>query len=231
MPLAAIFTRRQPSIGGIIFDATLEETDELKTDVSRYSIESGIEGNDHAVTRNQTFSLTVGISDNIAKSLTADASQGAVLNNLNRMGLSSGAMQTIIGGATATGIGAAVSGLSGSVSALAGVGASIANASYAAGQAATRSATVLESIRSLQRSKSIFTLSTSKGTYDNCLITRTRRQTTPENTQGLELVVEIEQMRIMSTQRTIVGIKPQNDTAETQAYPMQDYGRISATPL
>ena len=85
MSIAAIFTKQRPNIGGIYFDALLEESDELQTDVTRYPIESGVEGNDHAVNRNQRFTMLVGISDNPARALAAQATQGNVFDNLTNL--------------------------------------------------------------------------------------------------------------------------------------------------
>lgn len=234
MPIVSIFSKQRPNIGGIYFDALLEESDELQTDVTRYPIESGVEGNDHAVNRNQRFTLLVGISDNPARALAALASQGSVFENLSNIGLPEGALQTIIGGASGIAVGRTLSGLSGTAAALAGLGASVANASFAAGQASTRSASVLEQVRALQRSKEIIILSTSKGTYPDCIITRTSRVTNPQNENGLELAIELEQLRIMDSQTTsrgAYGVPAVNDTASTQAFPYRQYGRIQAVPL
>lgn len=231
MPLTAIFTKQRPNIGGIVFDAILEESDELQTDVTRYPVEDGSESNDHAVSRNQVFTLLVAVSDNPARALAAQASQTDVLENLSSVGLSSGALQTIIGGAAGIGVGALASRLPGNVAALAGLGASIANASFAAGQAMTRSGTVLEEVRKLQKSNEIFTLATSKGVHANCIITNTRRVTNPRNENGLELAIDIEQLRIMNTERYLTGIPVQDDTAAAQATPYRSLGRVTARPL
>jgi len=231
MPLVSIFSKQRPNIGGIYFDALLEESDELQTDVTRYPIESGVEGNDHAVNRNQRFTMLVGISDNPARALAAQASQGNVFDNLTNLGLPEGALQTIIGGAAGIGVGAVVSRLPGNIAALAGLGASIANASFAAGQASTRSGNVLEEMRRLQRAKTIFTLATSKGIHANCIITRTSRVTNTQNENGLELAVDIEQLRIMNSQTVQLGIPAPNDTVTAQASPYNGFGRVQAVPL
>jgi hypothetical protein len=231
MPITAIFSKQRPNIGGLYFDALLEESDELQTDVTRYPIESGVEGNDHAVNRNQRFTMLVAVSDNPARALAAQASQSSVFDSLTNIGLPEGALQTIIGGAASVGVGAIARRLPGNIAALAGLGASIANAGYAAGQATTRSSSVLEEIRRIQRTKEIIVLSTSKGTYNNCIITNTRRTTTTQNENGLELAVELEQLRIMNSQTVQIGLPAINDTASVQATPYGDYGLIQATPL
>lgn len=230
MSLTAIFTKNRPSIQGLVFDAVLEESDELQTDVTRYPIESGVRGNDHAVTRNQTFRLLVGVSDNPVRALAAQASQQSVFDNLSDLGLPNSALQTIIGGAAGVAVGTVAGSLPGSIAALAGIGASIANASYAAGQASTRSSTVLDTVRNLQRNKTLFVLSTSKGTFNNCIITNTRRETNPQNSQGLELSIEIEQLRIMNSQIRRRGLPAANDPASTQATPQVERGRVTVVP-
>lgn len=230
MSLTGIFTKNQLSIGGIVFDATLEESDELLTEVTRYPIENGTEGNDYAVTRNHRFSLIVGVTDNPILSLSAQASQSDVLENINNIGLPSGAIASIMSGAAGIGLGAATRLLGSQGAALAGIGASIANASYAAGQAMTRSANTLETLRDLQRRAVIFTLTNSRGVYDNCIITNTRQNTTPRNEQGVEITVDIEQLRIMNTERVnrASGLPVQNnDTATTMAQPERSRGTVT----
>jgi len=233
MAITGIFTNRRPTIGGFTFDATLEEADELQTEVTQFPIENGTIGNDHAATRNQRFTLRVGVSDNRFKALAAQASTGNVLANLQDLGLPDENLRALIDSATgaAAGIaaGAVARTLGGRASAIAGIGASIGNAAFAAGQAATRSADALETIRQTQRSAALFTLTTSKGTYENCIITNTRRETNPRNEQGLELVIEIEQLRIMESrlaQRATLPVQG-DDTASTQAQPLQPRGRVS----
>ena len=233
MAITGIFTSKRPNLGGYVFDATLEESDELQTDVTQFPIENGSIGNDHAVTRNQRFTMRVGVSDNQFRSLAAEASTGNVFENLQGLGLPDGVLSSLIGSAasvtTGAAVGAAASALGGTGAALAGIGTSIGNAAFAAGQAATRSASALETIRQFQRSATIFTLTNSKGNYPNCIITNTRRETNPLNEQGLELVVEIEQLRIMESRRVQgAGIPAQGgDTAETQAQPIQNKGRVA----
>ena len=89
---------------------------------------------------------------------------------------------------------------------------------------------MLEEIRAIQRGSTLFTLTTSKGTYPNCIITNTRRETTPRNEGGLVLAIEIEQLRIMNSQRIErgAGLPAQGgDTASTQAQQDQPRGRVT----
>lgn len=245
MPITGIFTRRQPNINGFVFDAVLEESDELRTDVTQFPIEDGTIGNDHAVTQNQMFTMVVALSDNPVRALAAQASQAAVFQSLSDSGLAGGyvsALQSAAISAVSAGssiiAGAAINTLDSSAAALAGLGASIANASYAAGQASTRSQSALQAIRQVQRNKTIFTLTTSRGTYPNCIITNTRQRTDVKNEQGLELIVELQQLRIMTTRRTsnlydaIDAVPVQgDDTASAQAQLPTNRGLVEVTPL
>lgn len=230
MAITGIFTKQRPNIGGFVFDAVLEESDELQSEATRYSVEDGSTGNDHVNVRNMRISMTVAISDNYFKALAAQASAQNVLTNLSDSVLSSAIS---IGASAASGVIAGA--LGGAGSAIAGLGASIANASYAAGQAQTRSGTALDNIRALQRSRQYFTLITSKASYKNCVILRTARTTDPSNEGGLILLVEMEAMRIMDSTitQTAIGVLPsrEDDPAGSQAYPYIDTGRVVAQPL
>lgn len=233
MAITGIFTKTRPNIGGLIFDAVLEESDELQTEITRFPVEFGSYGNDHAVTMNQTFRMLVGISDNPFRALASQAAQTAVFDNISDIGVSGTSLSTILSNGAGIAVGSALGAVSGQVAAIAGLGASIANAAFASGQASTRSASVLEAIRAIQRDKTIFTLVTSKGTYENCMIRRTSRVTDISNENGLELAVELEQLRIYSTRTTqtaFAGYPSVEDTATTQATPIVDYGRSIASP-
>lgn len=232
MPLTAIFTAQRPTIGGYIFDATLEESDELTTEVTQYPVENGDIANDHANNRNLRIVMTVALSDNPFKALAAQASQSSVADNLASLGIPANAIGAITGIGTSIGIGSAVGRLGGSGAAFAGLAAAVGNAAFAAGQAATRSSDALQTIRQLQRNRNVITIATSKATYDNVLITRTSRTTNTRNERGLVLQVEMEQLRIFRSNITeTAGVLPPNDTAGAQAQPYVDYGEITARPL
>ena len=71
MSVVGIFSKSRPDIGGLYFDALLEESSELITDVTEYPIETGAIGNDHAVDRPLRLIMTVALSDNLFKSAMA----------------------------------------------------------------------------------------------------------------------------------------------------------------
>lgn len=232
MPLTAIFTSQRPTIGGYLFDATLEESDELVTEVTQYPVENGDIANDHANNRNLRITMQVALSDNPFKALAAQASQSSVADNLASLGIPPNAVGALTGFGSSVGIGAATGLLGGAGAAFAGLAASIGNAAFAAGQAQTRSADALQTIRQLQRNRNVITIATSKATYDNVLITRTQRTTNIGNEKGLVLTVEMEQLRIFRSYTTLQsGVLPPGDSSSAQAQPYIDRGEISVQPL
>lgn len=221
MAITGIFTRSRPSIGGIFFDATLEESDELQTDVTRYPVETGFEGNDHAVNRNAKITMLVALSDNPVRSATALATQGDALERLNNLNLPAGILRAGVG----IGVGRAISALPPGVAAAVGLGASV--ATNAVGQGSSRSSDILEVIRDLQSRREPFTVITQKAKYANVLITNTRRTTNPRNEGGLELMVEMEQINILYSSLRDRGMVDPSDPSAAMAAPQRDRGRVS----
>lgn len=225
MAITGIFTRSRPSIGGIFFDATLEESDELQTDVTRYPVETGPEGNDHAVNRNLRITMLVALSDNPIRSATAQATEGDALERFNNLNIPAGIMRAGVG----IGIGQIARALPPGIAAVAGIGAAALSSSV--GQALSRSSSVLELVRDIQRRRERFDVITSKATYSNCIITNTRRTTNPRNEGGLELAVDMEQLMIMGSSLRPEGIVAPDDPAAAMASPMRDRGRVTGVPL
>ena len=220
MSIIGIFSQKRPSIGvgdaKVFFDATLYESSELVTDVTRFPVETGSFGNDHAVLQPLRLTMVVGISDNIFRALRA--------NENNPL---SGGLTGLLAGA---GVGVITSKLSSVLSAASGVLASVTNAAYAAGQASTRSQTVLDTVRNLQRTKAILDVVTTKTQYSNMIIVSTRQETVKENEQGLELVIEFSQLSLISStvSKTITNPSnlPARDTARFQAQPYANRGEV-----
>lgn len=232
MPLTAIFTQRRPSIGSFTFDAMLEESDDLVSHVTQYPVENGDVANDFVNTRNTRISMLVGVSNNRFRALAADASSTTLNSALADLGIDVQTARRIVSTGSSVAAGVISNALSGTGAALAGIGASIANASYVAGQSKTRSQSAVEAIRELQESGQPFNLITSKRNYKNVVITRTQFTTNPENEEGLELLVEMEALRIFqSTFRNEAVTLPPNDSAAVQASLREEYGSISAEPL
>lgn len=210
MSIVGIFTRAQPSIEGYGFDAVLSESSELVTEVTKFPIETGAIGNDHAVINPLKITMTVGVSDNFFQQAKTIAGGAAALAS--------------IGAGTVTG---KIIGASGDLASKIGLVASIANAAFAAGSSFTRSQTVLEAIREFQRTKAIVNVIGSKRQYQNCIITRTAENITKENEQGLELVVDLQQLLIVNSEIKKNEIPAQNDTAELQAQEITNIGQVT----
>jgi hypothetical protein len=217
MSIVGVFTRAEPSIGGLYFDASIEETTELVSEVSEFPIENGALGSDNVAQRPLVITMLVGVSDNPFRALSASANA-----------IPGGALAGSLGG---TAIGGVIGQLGGSAAAVAGLAGSVVNAAYAAGQAETRSLSVLEEMRAIQRAGLFVDVVTAKGkTYTRCLIRNTRQATNKENEQGLELVVELVQPLIVGTDPYEKGTKKEElapeDPVETQGQPVSRLGEI-----
>lgn len=202
MSIVNLFVSSLPSIGNIYFDAVLTESSELRTEISDYPLEDASTAADNAVTRPMTLTMTVAVSDNPVKSAIAQANEFSGV-------LSAGVSLTA---------GMVTSVLSAGAVALAGLGMTIGTAALSSGSE-KRSSSVLNAIRELQRSKEPFTVISSKGEYANMLIVNTRQETSKENENGLELVVEMRQLILIDRQgdaATQNANLPVNDSATTQ---------------
>lgn len=211
MAITGIFTKGRPQIGAFYFDAWLEESSELQTRVSEYPLEDTSTAHDNAVTQPLKLTMTVAVSDNWFKSL---------------MGQQSGDTSTLAEIGAGVTVGAAASLLSGGAAALAGIAASIGTSLYSAGN--SRSQTLLDEIRELQRAHTLLDVVSSKGgEYKNCIITSTRQQTNRENEGGLELVVELMQLNILDTTNSKTNANlPAKDTSATQGQMTQSFGEV-----
>lgn len=215
MSIVGIFTQKRPAFDvggdGIVFDATIRESSELTTDVTEFPVETGAIGHDHAVQRPLRITMRVGISDNPARALKAQATNS--LAGAAGLGISQG-------------VGSAVGQLTGDTAVAAGLGASVANAAFASGQASTRSQSALEAIREIQKRHRIIDVVGAKTQYKNCIISSTRQETNKENEQGLELVVELTQLLLIDTSPQGSEVPAPNDAAATQAQELRDFGNL-----
>ncbi|CNB61057.1 TPA: hypothetical protein ACPY8E_003754 [Yersinia enterocolitica] len=71
MAITGLFTRNRPKIGNLYFDALLEESSELRTDVSEFPLEDANTAHDNAVTRALALTMIIGVSDNWFRELLA----------------------------------------------------------------------------------------------------------------------------------------------------------------
>ncbi|MCC8375506.1 hypothetical protein CKY10_01340 [Photorhabdus sp. HUG-39] len=211
MSIVGIFNKTRPQIRGIFFDAILEESSELRTDISEYPLENAMTANDNAVTRPLTVTMTVAVSDNPIKALIAETGQYSGILG--------------VGAGVATGLAASV--LPGGVAALAGVAASIGFSVAPLGE--KRSQTILEEIRWSQRNNEILTVTGTSAVYDNMIITNTRTTKNKDNQGGLELVVEMRQLKILKREHdadTINANLPTGDSASTQGQATINHGKV-----
>ncbi|WP_315711026.1 phage baseplate protein [Brenneria uluponensis] len=210
MSIVGVFNKSRPEIGGIFFDAILEESSELRTDVSEYPLETGEKASDNAVTRPMTIVMTVAISDNPVKAL---------------MGQFSG----IAGIGTGVAVGAAGSLLGGGAAALAGLAASAGLSFVASGT--KRSESALLDLRKLQVEKNILTVVGINSSYDNMIITNTRVQKNKQNEGGQEIVVEMRSLLIKNRNNdaatTINSRLPTGDSAATQGQANVHLGEVT----
>ncbi|HAT1590643.1 phage baseplate protein [Klebsiella oxytoca] len=217
MPITGLFTRNRPKIGNLYFDALLKEGSELRTDVSEYPLETAETSQDNAVTRALTLTLEVGVSDNWYRSMIAQEESGT-------------AELVSLGGSLTTGVAASL--LSGRAAALAGVAASIGISLYEGGSGdgaqTSRSQSLLDQLRQLQRSHIPFDVVASRGaSYKNCLITNTRTETDKSTEGGLIIVVELLQLTITydDAQKTNDNL-PYKDSAATQGQVERSLGEV-----
>ncbi|QJT80441.1 phage baseplate protein [Kosakonia sp. MUSA4] len=212
MSIVGVFTKSRPEIGGIFFDAILEETSELRTDVSEYPLENGQTANDNAVTRPMTVTMTVAISDNPVKALMDQAGDLSGLAGIGA-GVATGAVSSLLGGGAA---------------ALAGIAASAGLAFAVSGR--QRSEEALVNLRRLQRYNSILTIVGVSSSYDDMIITNTRVQKSKENEGGQEIVVELRALLIKNrndSPATINSRLPAGDTAATQGQANVHLGEVT----
>lgn len=219
MSLVGIFSKTRPDIGGLYFDALLEESSELITDVTEYPIETGAIGNDHAVNRPLRITMTVGLSDNPIKSLMARAS---IPEDMARL-------RSLPGAAIGAAVGAAIGMLGGAAAAAVGIAGSV--MTELAGSGERRSTQILKAIRAIQQSHELIDVVGAKEIYTDVLITNTRVQVTKENEGGLEMVVEMQKLYIvnnLANQAIVNANLPAGDTAATQAQTENDLGEQAA---
>ncbi|OCA53953.1 phage baseplate protein [Photorhabdus namnaonensis] len=216
MSIVGIFTKSRPEIGGIFFDAVLEESSEMRTDVSEYPLENAMTANDNAVTRPLYVTMTVALSDNPIKALIAETGQYSGI-----LGMGAG---------VATGLAASV--LPGGIAALAGLGASV-GFGIAGEYGTKRSMNILDKIRELQSSHTVMTvIGTKSASYANMIITNTRQVTNTENQDGLELVVEMRQLLIINKDgknkdaSLINANLPAGDSVSTQGQATVNHGEV-----
>ncbi|MEY8709488.1 phage baseplate protein [Mangrovibacter phragmitis] len=213
MAITGLFTRNRPQIGNLYFDALIKESTELRTDVSDFPLETAETAQDNAVTRALDITMEIGVSDNWYRGLIAQQEELAQ------------PLVDIGGGLTA---GMAASLMSGRTAALSGIAASVGLGVYQNSQGTTRSQSLLEQLRIIQRNHETFDLVASKGaSYKNCLITNTRTEIDKETEGGLIIIVEMKQLTIIhdTVEETNANL-PWGDSVTTQGQAEFAWGEV-----
>ena len=208
MSIVGLFTKNTPQIHGIYFDALLEESSELRTDVSEYPLEDASTANDNAVTRPLTLIMTVGVSDNWYRSLIAETGDLSSLAGISGS-IATGALSQL---------------LSGGAAAIAGLAASITTETMSD---TSRSSDKLELLRDLQRNHTVMTVTGSKTSYTNMIITNTRTKKEKATEGGAIIVVEMRKLNIIDDASS--ATTSSNDTASTQATTTVNLGTVTAS--
>lgn len=218
MAVTGLFTRNRPRIGNLYFDALLKESTELRTDVSDFPLETADTAQDNAVTGSLHITMEIGVSDNWYRGVIAQQEELAQ------------PLVDIGGGLTA---GMAASLMSGRTAALSGIAASVGLAVYQGSQGTTRSQSLLDQLRTIQRNHETFDLIASKGaSYKNCLIVNTRTEVDKETEGGLIIIVDMQQLMIIhdSVEQTNANL-PYGDTSATQGQREVSGGEIVVTEI
>ncbi|BAN16839.1 tail fiber protein [Edwardsiella phage PEi21] len=83
MSIVTLFTKTAPTLGGLTFDAVLEDTLEISVDLAEYPIETGAKITDHRIINPMRWYLTGAMSDNPVRPTITDF-MGGVLSNVTR---------------------------------------------------------------------------------------------------------------------------------------------------
>lgn len=207
MSIVGLFTKNTPQIHGIYFDALLDESSELRTDVSEYPLEDASTANDNAVTRPLTLIMTVGVSDNWYRGLIAATGDLSSLAGISGS-LATGVLSQLLSGAAAVD----------------GVAASITTETMSD---TSRSSDKLELLRNLQRKHTVMTVTGSKTSYTNMIITNTRTKKEKSTEGGAIIVVEMRKLNIVAD--ASAATTSSSDTASTQATSTVNLGTVTAS--
>lgn len=160
MSLAAIFLNNVPTLGGngfapLIFDAILSEMQYVSARMSQYPLESGAIASDHSIQLPNLLTVTVGVSDNPFKVLTASSSSAATTAGSALIGAAAGA---VVSKLSPTAL--AILGL--------GMGATLSSSS------STRSTTVKNALHYLKATGALLNFVGTKETYKNVVVVGVR---------------------------------------------------------
>ncbi|TDV61246.1 phage baseplate protein [Pseudomonas sp. LP_7_YM] len=201
MSLAAIFLNKVPTLGGngfapIIFDAIISETQHVSAKMSQYPLESGAIASDHSIQNPNVLSVTVGVSDNPFKVLTASSSVAASTAGAALMGAAAGAVVAKFSGTALTLLGL-------------GMGATLSSSS------STRSTTVKNALHYLKVSGALINFVGTRETYKNVVVIGVRSVLDKESELGATFQIDLAQPMIMSNTGTGSVITTLGDGTES----------------
>ncbi|WPH64017.1 hypothetical protein vBVpP1_15 [Vibrio phage vB_VpP_1] len=171
--ISTIFSKSNPSVGGVTFDCTFSESMEASYESTDYSVESGAVYQDHIRKLPKMITMRVASSD------TPFAGP--------------------LGSLLATGAGYIGSKLPPLVTGGIGTGAEIFNASNSAGAHDTRSAAAWQEILQSADKMNVFDVVTTKGIYKNYHIKKLYYECNPDNENSIEIIIDMKEVRTFST--------------------------------
>lgn len=191
-----------PSIGGITFDAVIEESVISTAESTDFSVEDGTVFQDHITNRPDMITMTVSVSNS-----PFPGASGSVIN---------------------TAIGNGMSRVTPLVSSAIGVGYGVVGAATNSGSMNTRTSSAWENIFNLKTKKGVFDVQTQNLLYRNCHITSLYYKTNSDNENVIDIVIE---MKAIKTYKTgLSDGQPSSDqlneadSASQQAAPPESLG-------
>lgn len=202
MSLLSIFTQKAPNLGGLEFDAELENITSKSITLTEYPVEFGANVNDHRIINPNRYIMTGAISN---------TPLGFGLDDIGLIGAG------LIGGA----VGGVAGGLIGGVAAY-----------LLAGDESTRAAAAISALNELMITTERFSVDNGLEVLDDMVLIRLDYRRNPENEDGLIFIAELRQLNTVYTRLVQTGIQsrdqlPTLDPAENQAAPSTSRGSVN----
>lgn len=178
--LVTLFTRDPPTIAGYTFDAILEDELEFSVQVPSYPIESGAEVSDHRIINPCRYRI-VGLMTNTPLQQSLLGFAGSMAGGL-------------VSNLTSNPLVAAVAGLS---------------AGFLASSDGTRASAALANLIAILEGAKPFDVVAGDITLKNMVAVRLTRRKTPENENGLEFVLELQEF--IELERLTASGQPSHD--------------------
>ncbi|AUR82868.1 hypothetical protein NVP1029O_35 [Vibrio phage 1.029.O._10N.261.55.A7] len=167
--ISTIFSKSNPSVGGVTFDCVFSESMEASYESTDYSVESGAVYQDHIRKLPKMITMRVASSD------TPFAGP--------------------LGSLLATGAGYIGSKLPPLITGVAGSAISMYNASNASASPDTRSAAAWQEMLDSADKMNTFDVVTTKGIYQNYHIKKLYYECNPDNENSIEIIIDMKEIR------------------------------------